>query len=260
MRPLTFLLALGGTVALADVWNPPAQPDPEAILTEAGADRRAGRYAVALAKHEWFHDHAVAIDPGMGGVRLSFALADWQELAKQYPPALVKLEAKRANARKLVIAALDQESTFDAFHDFAAISGILGDEGATKDLFVAMERGHPDMAKVLLLIARPALVRAKEYRLLAKYIEPDTDFERLAEAYRRQEQMARDPKFGDEMAQFARKMFANEAATMVALLAVDGRTAEAGAIDKRARAVLDDAEFRATLDEAIRGVVPDPWP
>lgn len=260
MRPYACLLALAGTTALADVWTPPAQPDPRAILTEAGEDRRAGRYAVALAKHEWFHDHAVAVDPGMGGVRLSFALADWQELAKEYLPARVKLEAKRAGARQTVIAALDPESTFDAFHDYAAISGVLGDEGATKDLFVTMERGHPDMAKMLLLIARPALVRAKEYLLIGKYIDPDTDFERLVEAYRGQERMARDPRFGAEMAVFARKMFANEAATMVALLAVNGRTDEAGAIDTQARAVLDDAEFRATLDEALRGAVPDPWP
>ena len=38
-------------------WTPSEHPDADAILHEAVSDARAGRYAVALAKHIWFHEN-----------------------------------------------------------------------------------------------------------------------------------------------------------------------------------------------------------
>src|SRR5688572_11688303 len=52
-------------------WSPPANPDPHVILREAKADTQAGRYEEALAKHVWFHSHALEIEPALYGVRLS---------------------------------------------------------------------------------------------------------------------------------------------------------------------------------------------
>lgn len=56
---------------------------------------RDGRYEEALREHIWFHDHALAKQPSLYGVRLSYALADWVDFGKVYPPALAALQAVR---------------------------------------------------------------------------------------------------------------------------------------------------------------------
>ena len=53
------------------------------VRDEANVDRHSGRYAESLQKHEWYFEHS-RNEMGMGGVRLSFALGDWLELASDY--------------------------------------------------------------------------------------------------------------------------------------------------------------------------------
>src|SRR5687767_1724267 len=92
---LTAVLSAG---AQAD-WNPGTNPDPRRILYEAREDAAAGRYEDVLAKHVWFHGNALKYTPGLDGVRLSFALADWNRLGAAYPPALGKLRRMRDDLR-----------------------------------------------------------------------------------------------------------------------------------------------------------------
>lgn len=63
-------------------------------------DTMAGHYEAALAKHIWFYNEALKINPNMYGVRLSFALSYWKQLADVYPPAKVKLIEARDEAEK----------------------------------------------------------------------------------------------------------------------------------------------------------------
>ena len=81
-------------------WGPGMNPDPSAILHEARADRRAGRFADALTKHVWFHENALKYVPSLSGVRLSFALTYWMELGAVYPAALRKLKRIRDDAER----------------------------------------------------------------------------------------------------------------------------------------------------------------
>ena len=74
--------------ASSDTWEPPSSPDPRDILGEARDDREHGRYELALEKHVWFHENALTFRPSLAGVRLSYALDDWLQLAARYPPAL----------------------------------------------------------------------------------------------------------------------------------------------------------------------------
>ena len=50
-------------------------------LREARAAAKAGRYEEALDGYIWFHENSVNI-PGLGGVRLSFALVSWIDLGR----------------------------------------------------------------------------------------------------------------------------------------------------------------------------------
>jgi len=46
---------------------------------------KQGKYAEALERMIWFHNHALEHELGMYGVRLSFALSEWKELGDVYP-------------------------------------------------------------------------------------------------------------------------------------------------------------------------------
>ena len=52
----------------------------------------------------------------------------------------------------------------------------------------------------------------------------------------------------------------NGATTLVAILAVNEREAEAQTIAAQARAEYDDPTFHAELEQALAGVMPEPWP
>lgn len=122
---LAIVLAFMTTQAVAD-WQPPLKPDPDAILEEARADARAGRYEDALQKHLWFHRHALEHRPALYGVRLSFALGYWLELGEAYPPAITKLKEVRDDAEKKVVESKDDVTHL--FHDMSAINEELRDQ------------------------------------------------------------------------------------------------------------------------------------
>ncbi len=252
-----FVLAFAGPLGYGDDWTPPENPDPAAILQEARADTQAKRFETALAKHVWFHDNALSITPALYGVRLSFALADWAELAEQYPPALTRLKEMRDQARQKV---LEGNNVRESFHDMKAINNQLGEHAATKEVFETLDEKNPESAKQVFDIAKPALVRAKAYSLLGKYVEPKADFELMTLMYREGKKRADAPRFGARYLDFANKSFANEVTTLVAILVVNDRTKEAEEIAKSARAEWEDRAFLDGLEQALAGVVPEPWP
>jgi hypothetical protein len=255
---LTANLVLLLTASAYGGWNPPKNPSPEKILTEAQNDAAARRYADALAKHVWFHENALKFEPGMSGVRLSFALAYWANLADVYPPALTKLKAVRDEAGKAVREARDP---WNAFNDFAAINRVLKEQGRTKDLFLWLDANKPAEAGRVFVVAEPALVEAKEYRLCGKYLDPDRSFKQMVDIYREMTKIH--PGLEEqavELQEHAAKSFSNEAATLVALLAQNGLTADANRISAEAIKVWDSPAFRAQLEKARNGEVPPPWP
>ncbi|CAN5794393.1 hypothetical protein BH23PLA1_BH23PLA1_41610 [soil metagenome] len=257
MYCVAFVLAFAAPPAFGDDWTPPENPDPQAILQEAREDTQAKRFETALAKHVWFHDNALSIRPSLYGVRLSFALAYWAELAEQYPPALTKLKEMRDQARQEVLEGNDVR---ESFHDMNAINRQFGEPAATKEVFETLDAKNPELAKQVFDLAKPALVRAKAYSLLGKYVDPKADFALITLTYSAGKKRADDPRFGARHLDFANKKFANDVTTLVAILAVNDRTEEAEAIAKSARAEWEDRAFHDGLEQALAGVVPDPWP
>lgn len=79
---------------------------PTEALTRARAAAAAGRHAEALRDLLWFHEHALDLEPSLYGLRLSFALGAWKDLADVYPPAMAELRAakRRGEARCASIA------------------------------------------------------------------------------------------------------------------------------------------------------------
>src|SRR5262245_16874293 len=129
--------------------------DPNAVLHEAADLAGQGRYEEALARHLWFHHHALEVEEALYGVRLSYALSDWVELGMVYPPALQELRAVRdAKERALSEGAGSRE----LFHDVVAINDHLGEAARTVELFRLMDRDFRELASECYRVAEPALV------------------------------------------------------------------------------------------------------
>ena len=266
-----FLVACGVS-ALAH-WSPGPHPDPHQILNEAQDDAIAGRYEDALAKHVWFHENALTYAPAMYGVRLSFALSYWANLGAKYPPALEKLRAIRDKAGDDVRAGSDDASlTTDCakpgvrerFHDFAAINETLGDNSKTSVLFIWLDSNRPRLAAAVYDVAEPALIETKDFKLCGKYLDPEKSFQRALRL--REESMKATASFGGDRDELERlnmindEMFARSTATVVALLVINGRRAEAEQIITKAKRVRDDPEFDRQLIRALKGEIPAAWP
>jgi hypothetical protein len=129
---------------------------------------REGRYEEALREHIWFHDNALAEQPSLYGVRLSYALADWVELGKVYRPALVALRAVRdEKSAKLQNGDGDRA----LFHDVRAINESLTEHESTYRLFVQLMKANPPMAKECADLAIPSIVHAKDFDLARTFID-----------------------------------------------------------------------------------------
>ena len=162
-------------------WQPPEDPDPSTILSEASDDRDAGRYQLALDKHVWYHDNALKHDSGQGGVRLSFALSDWRQLANRYPPALEKMMEFRDRAELWVKR---NKEDFDAFHEFVRLNTQLKEEERTVYLFRWLDEYDPAFANSAYGVAQSALVAEGELELCGKYIAGIESFKDDLELYR----------------------------------------------------------------------------
>jgi len=249
------LVCLLAGVATAD-WQPPTNPNPEKILDEAEADTAAGRYSDALAKHLWFHQNALTYAPAMYGVRLSFALASWGILACLYPPALEQLRAVRDEAAAAVRNGSDPRH---AFHDFASINHELKEEEQTKDLFLWLDLNDAAIARQVFDIAEPALVEQKQYLVCGKYIDPQRSFDQMLRLYRENKRLAKQRGLSS-MKEFAEQSFAYQSATLVALLVLNERKADADQVAALALSASHNRKLSRKMDAALKGVCPDRWP
>src|SRR5258708_6010646 len=110
------------------MWTPPDDPDPSEILESARGDTYEGSHAQALVKFLWFHNNALQHNPGLLGVRLSFALSYWMELGAIYPPAKAAFIRTRDETES---AFVDEPSNFALFQCLAALNEYLGDTPCT---------------------------------------------------------------------------------------------------------------------------------
>jgi hypothetical protein len=251
------VLIAGAAAAIASEWKPGERPNPDQILSEAEADTRAGRYSEALAKHVWFHEHALEYSPGLYGVRLSFALSSWKRLGEAYPPALRKLEAVRDEAAERVRGAQDLRHSF---HDFAAINQVLGQDGKTADLFLWQDSHDSKAASTIFEIAQPSLVARKDYRTCGRYLDPDHSLDRMRRLFEETSKLAAQSDYAKETRAIAEKNFSHDATTLVALLVLNDRRVDAERIAAEARKTLDTKESRESITRALRGELPPAWP
>ncbi len=156
------------TSVQADDWQPPDNPDPIEIKQSIRDDVAKGRYETALAKHVWFHDHSLQLQPSLAGVRLSFALSDWLKLGEVYPPALDKMKAIREDLEKKMRDEDRVRVRFQDFHDFVSLNQTLRQEERTAELFQWLAENDREDADRLFGVAQPSLIKQKKYDLVRR--------------------------------------------------------------------------------------------
>jgi hypothetical protein len=137
------------------------------------------RFEEALGHFLWFHDHALEEDAAFSGVRLSFALAYWLELAEKYAPAMDAFRARR-DAKIAILQAGQLNRSL--FHDVEAMNERLDEDETTATLFALIHAQSPEFARECARIALPMLVRTKRFDLAREYMpDPKTLVERLVQ-------------------------------------------------------------------------------
>jgi hypothetical protein len=233
-------------------WTPPPSPNLDAILDEARQDVIAGRYEEALAKYEWFFRTGSDSDRGHNDVRLSSALHNWKQLSDVYPPAKAKLIEIRDEAEKKVA---NDDDAIESFSNFAAINSALGEEQRTVALFKRLDKEDVQVAGETFEAARPALIKAGELQLCSTYVDPK-DYLRLVEKYHEMMNLPAGQKAAENRTELAQKSFSNSVTTLVALLVLSDRNADAERIAADAKSVWADKSFAEALDKALKGELP----
>jgi hypothetical protein len=222
--------------------------DPKSVLREAVALMRQGRYAESLQKHQWFHDHALEYERALAGVRLSFALAYWLELAACYPEAMRALTAVRDRKAQALTGG---KGSFELFHDVAAINGYLHEEPETVALFKRLHQTDPELARRCYPVAEKYLVAHQEYEVCVAYLpDPIARFEEARGLRQVHLELAgENPALGQShLGEYAEVHFAEAVGRLIAILVGTGRRQDAERVRELALATSASAPVRAALD------------
>ncbi len=153
--------------------------DPQERRESAREAASKGCYEFALKEYVWFHNNALKLKPALAGVRLSFALAEWIDLGKLYPPAITVLIKIRD---RKVARILDGALKYNLFHDVSSINSYLKQDEQTHLLFQKLDKLVPEFARDCFRLASDALVKARDFQLAARYLpDPEGIVLRLSE-------------------------------------------------------------------------------
>jgi hypothetical protein len=221
--------------------------DPDEWLRWAREWRRAGRFEEALRAHQWYHANVLELDEAAYGVRLSFALADWVDLARVYRPALESLTETRSQA---AAAAVENPPGFEAFHDALAIDRALGQEARAFDLILDVEAAHPQHLKEFYNHdVFSVLCNRGEYRRCRRWMwDPTHELDLAGERL----DFDRSLTTPETIRQRAESPFVNRIVELTVVLLGIGAQAEANEIVVQARRHTDHPRLDSALDEARR--------
>jgi len=212
----------------------------ENALDQAERLAEEGKYQEALEKHIWYHNHALEINEAQYGFRLSFALADWAELGKKYPPALKALRGIRDEKTSQLLTGRVAK---DLFVDVRSINNYLGESQATVELFKKIGDTQPEFAASIYDVADKELIEAEEYALAKKYLgDPNTRFNTAKAIF------DRGKPFGDtHRRQAYERIFTDKIVRIITVLEKTGDRNEARGIQLKALLVLESSVIRDAI-------------
>lgn len=258
------LLAVGTTTTVLltrePAYTPPFNPNPQKILQEAQADTAAGRYPAALGKFVWFRANALRYDKSMSGVRDSFALTWWGELALKYPPAMSKLTAVYDDAvRTIHRSGNGGRSSITPFLVASSINLGLKRDADTVELFKWLDGHNPAGARAVYSVVEGNLIKAGEYSVCGRYVDGRASYQRILGQYQLEKKIPKSSR-NAQLDQFADQSFSHQSAQLVAVLAINHRQDEANDVARQAEKENSTPEFAKLLADAENGTMPPQWP
>lgn len=137
-------------------------------LEDAQLAHQAGDFVNALKFYEHFFDHALIEDPlAYYGARLTHCLNGWTELAKVFPGAKNRLDAKKRDALEHYYQTREPER----FHDYLAICRGLGVEEEALNEFLSLHAKEPKSAAKLSKFLWNDLINAEQWSVCNQLIE-----------------------------------------------------------------------------------------
>jgi len=143
--------------------------NPQNILEEAEDLKEKGNYKAALKKLIWVLHCSLIHDPAFYGVRLSFALSTWVDLAEDYPEAFEVLrrirDRKESHLRK-------KDQNLNIFHDVLAINKCLDESNRTIDIIKYFDNNFPSFTNEITTELRAThilLLETREFEIFKKY-------------------------------------------------------------------------------------------
>ncbi len=121
------------------------------------------KYEEALLRLRWFWDHILEYERAQYGVRLSFALGIWKQLADVYPPALQELRSLRDKSEQGAAA-----SPY-AFHDLLSLNETLGETPKSIAFFKELMTKSPEQAQKFYRFIDSKMIAAKEFKIAMEY-------------------------------------------------------------------------------------------
>jgi hypothetical protein len=188
--------------------------------------------------------------PALYGVRLSFALGYWIDLAQSFPEARQKLEEIR-DKKAAVLAAGGGDRHL--FHDVEAINQSLGAEIETYRLFKTMLASAPLNAAAWSDLAREAIVHARDYALAAQHMDPPEEA-LLRYSAALNEDIAGlncDPKWRARRIDAYVQIYADRVATTISILTGLGKFDEAAACREWAVALVESKRVREMVSSRL---------
>lgn len=236
-------------------WTPAELTEPLQVYTEAIEDRKAGRYADALAKLLWFREHALERSSAFAGVRNSFALAEWHELGRHYRPARESLLEARDTAERQVREKAERLT----FLDMASLNESLEETERVVQIFRELTKSSPDAARECYDIAERYLLAHGEHGLCNSFLDVETRMAKISQFYAEMKQYLKEVDLiepdeeDEESIDVGDEYLASEIIPLVTLLTQNGRHEEARHVGQTAMGMLPDKAFEARLKAALRG-------
>lgn len=218
--------------------------DLQARLEAAMDAAQRGDHEHALREYRWFHEHALDHDPAYCGVRLSFALHAWVELADAFPPARAALiQTRDAKTRRLLRGEGDRAT----FEDVEAINSHLADQRATYHLFRELREVQPGVADSCADLAWETAAAFDDFALARTCIDDPATLLRLwTEELNETVSFIRAevPRPPAELEATTCEMFGERVVLLLRVLANVGETAEAAALRGGILSAIEDPSAR----------------
>lgn len=245
MKILALFLALSFTNLLSA-----ETLDMQQYMRDTEALAKQGEYEKALERTLWFHDNALKHQPSMSGVRLSFALGDWMDLAEKYPAALKAMQKVRDEKTDTLKSG---RGNFNLFMDVNALNRTLKEESKTIDLFRLIDEKQPDLAKICWIVAKPVVIKNKGFDLADKYLgNLLTEFDVINERYEMMVSRSDKSKVGRaQLKSMNENRLVEETLLLIETAKALNEVDTAKEIQKRALGLLDDRRLRKALPSSI---------